>query len=289
MGDATGNGSELIKQREKSMGPNLSIFYKDRGGLVITSGEGAYLISEEGERYLDCCNNVAGCGHSASTIVDAGCAELKRIQTNGRFLNPVQQRYVQKLLATFPKELDTVYFVNSGSEANDLALRIAQTHSQAASPLDTIILDHAYHGHTAALIGISPYKWYQATDGITYKPSTTHVMDVPDTYRGKYRGFTEESARLYAAQMDEFLERTGGVGTFIAESMIGCGGQIPLPPTYLQLCYNKVRARGGVCIADEVQTGFGRTGSYFWMFQMHGTSPLCYCIPRYDDKESVVL
>ena len=271
---------DLLVTRIGQTGSNVSVFYKKEGGLVITDGDGIYMIDENGQKYLDCCNNVACVGHSHPAVVKAGCDELGRIQTNGRFLHPTQQRYLTKLLATFPSELDTVFLVNSGSEANDLALRIAQEHNTALKKKDVIVLDHAYHGHTGSLIGISPYKWYQAVDGVNRQPETTHLASCPDSYRGKYRmgsgpgsASSDEVGALYAEEIVAIVERTGGVGTFIAESVVGCGGQIILPDGYLRRCYDVVRAGGGVCIADEVQTGFARAGSSFWAFQEHGVVP----------------
>ena len=272
--------NDLLKTRVSQTGSNVSVFYKKEGGLVITKGDGIHMIDENGLNYLDCCNNVACVGHSHPAVVKAGCDELSRIQTNGRFLHPTQQRYLTKLLATFPAELNTVFLVNSGSEANDLALRIAQQSSTAPSNHDVIVLDHAYHGHTGSLIGISPYKWYQAVDGRNRQPDTTHVMSCPDSFRGKFRmgsgpgmETSEEIGALYAEEINDIIKRTGGVGTFIAESVVGCGGQIILPDGYLKKCYEAVRSAGGVCIADEVQTGFGRAGSNFWAFQEHGVVP----------------
>lgn len=271
---------DLLVTRIGQTGSNVSVFYKKEGGLVITKGDGIYMIDENGQRYLDCCNNVACVGHSHPAVVKAGCDELGRIQTNGRFLHPTQQRYLTKLLATFPSELDTVFLVNSGSEANDLALRIAQQHNTAKRKNDVIVLDHAYHGHTGSLIGISPYKWYQAVDGVNRQPETTHLASCPDSFRGKYRmgsgpgsASSEEVGALYAEEIIAIVQKTGGVGTFIAESVVGCGGQIILPDGYLRRCYEAVRAAGGVCIADEVQTGFARAGSSFWAFQEHGVVP----------------
>eukprot|EP01035_Chromulina_nebulosa_P019952 gene19952-25919_t len=266
-------GKELIKQRESQLGPNVSIFYRDDGGLVVTEGKGCYMYDIDNNKYLDCCNNVACVGHSHPVVVQAGCNELAKIQTNGRFLNPVQQRYLSKFLSTFPPELNTVYFVNSGSEANDLALRIARSHTKAKNPQDVICLDYAYHGHTQSLVDISPYKWAQAVDGKNYQPSTTHVISCPDSYRGKYRGFNDETGSLYANEVKDLIDRVGGIGTFIAESIVGCGGQIVLPPTYLSKVYDIMHQNGGVCIADEVQTGFARAGTHFWTFQTYGVIP----------------
>jgi 4-aminobutyrate aminotransferase-like enzyme len=268
-------GRQLIKERQQQMGSNVSIFYKQAGGLVITSGDGVYLKDIDGNRYLDCVNNVAVVGHSHPRVVAAGQSELARIQTNARFLHPIQQRYLRKLLATLPSDLDTVYLVNSGSEANELALRLARSHSQATRPDHVICLESAYHGNTATLIGISPYKWSQATDGKNYQPPTTLVAPLPDGFRGKYPvGQTSLAGELYAAEVEALVSGPeGGVGVFIAEGIVGCGGQIVLPPGYLQRCYGAVRSRGGVCIADEVQTGFGRCGTKFWMFAVHGVVP----------------
>jgi len=264
----------LISLRNKQLGPNVSTFYKQDGGLVITSGQGVHLRDIDGNLHLDCCNNVAAVGHSHPAVVEAGRRELGNIQTNGRFLNPIQQRYLSKLSATFPPELNTVYMVNSGTEANDLALRIAREHTTAEKPKDVIVMDSAYHGHSQTIMEISPYKWYQATNYKNYQPETTHVAPSPDGFRGKYRyGQTEDSGRLYSLDIENIDRSTGGVGTFIAESIIGCGGQIVPPPTYLKRCYEAVRAKGGVVIADEVQTGFARTGSDFWMFQKHDVVP----------------
>jgi ethanolamine-phosphate phospho-lyase len=127
-----------------------------------------------------------------------GMTALQDIQINSRFLHTTRYRYVQKLLATFPAELDTVYLVNSGSEANDLALRMSRASTSAVNRDDVIVLDSAYHGHTQALVEISPYKWYQAVDGKDYRASTTHVVSCPDTYRGEHRGFTAAAGLAYA-------------------------------------------------------------------------------------------
>jgi len=191
-------GKSLIKSHDQNLGPNLSLFYKSDGGLVVTKGEGVYLIDADGNKYVDCANNVACVGHSHPAVVSAGIQGLQEIQTNSRFLHPTRYRYIEKLLKTFPAELDTVYMVNSGSEANDLALRIARAHTKAKRPQDVIVLDSAYHGHTQSLVDISPYKWYQAVDGKNYKPYSTHVVSCPDTFRGKFRGDTQESGLNYA-------------------------------------------------------------------------------------------
>jgi hypothetical protein len=136
---------DLLEQRRLHQGKNISSFYADEGGLVITSGKGCYMFDIDGNEYLDCCNNVACVGHSEPSVVKAGAEALALIQTNSRFLHPTQQRYIKKLLSTFPPELNVVYLVNSGSEANDLALRMAKAHAEikglARKPHDVICLD----------------------------------------------------------------------------------------------------------------------------------------------------
>jgi len=269
-------GKDLIKLHNKHMGPNVAVFYKQDGGLVIEKGQGVHMVDIDGNLHLDCCNNVASVGHAHPSVVAAGNKALSAIQTNGRFLHRVRQQYVSKILTTLPPDLDTIYFVNSGSEANDLALRIAREATTSVNPKDVLILDSAYHGHTQSLVDISPYKWYQAVDGKNYKPNTTHVAALPDAFRGKYRcegEATEEIGALYAKDVATMVDNIGGVGTFIAESIVGCGGQVVPPPTYLKRVYETVRKYGGICIADEVQTGFARPGTNFWMFQDHSVVP----------------
>ena len=210
-------------------------------------------------------------------VVNAGIKALSNIQTNSRFLHPSLQSYVDKLLKTFPPELDTVYVVNSGSEANDLALRIARSHAElkgiAAKPRDVICLDSAYHGVTQALVDISPYKWYQSTNLKDYQGANTHVAPLPDSFRGEHRGFTRETGLAYAKYVEDIVQCNKGIGVFIAESVLSCGGQIFLPPGYLNACYNAVRREGGLVVQDEVQTGFARSGTHFWWFQTFGLLP----------------
>jgi ethanolamine-phosphate phospho-lyase len=162
----------------------VSIFYKQDGGVVATSGSSCTLSGPDGD-FLDCANNVAGVGHSHPRVVAAGVRELSNVQTNGRFLHPGRERYVSKLLATLPDEIDTLYLVNSGSEANDLALRMAKLYAQikgCQNPEDVICIDAAYHGHVQSIVDISPYKWRQCTDGnrASYHKPHVHIVSVPD-------------------------------------------------------------------------------------------------------------
>ena len=262
--------ARLIESHLKSQGPNVSMFYKADAGVTAIRGRGCSIFEPDGTEYLDCANNVAGCGHSHPTVVAAGVAELQNIQTNGRFLHPLREKLVKRLLATLPAEIDTLYLTNSGSEANDLALRMAREFSTAPNPEDVICLDAAYHGHTQAIVNISPYKWRQCTNGrqAEYHKEGVHVVSVPDTFRGPYRSGLE-----YADEVKQIVSATGGVGAFIHESIMGCGGMIVMPDGYLPEVYKTVRDAGGLVIADEVQTGFGRAGNHFWQFQEYGVVP----------------
>jgi ethanolamine-phosphate phospho-lyase len=212
-------------------------------------------------------------GHCHPDVVAAGCKQMAVLNTNNRFLHDNIVLLAEKLTATFPAPLSVCYFVNSGSEANDLALRLARAHTHAE---DAIILDHAYHGHTTAVIDLSPYK-FNCHGGEGKKP-WIHVAPAPDIYRGK---FTDQNCRpdqdlgeLYANEVKTLIDAAHSNGrhiaAFYAESLQSCGGQVIPPPGYLRNVYSHVRKAGGVCIADEVQVGFGRVGSHWWAFQLQG-------------------
>jgi 4-aminobutyrate aminotransferase-like enzyme/Ser/Thr protein kinase RdoA (MazF antagonist) len=252
----------LAALREKRLGPSLSLSY--RSPLHIVAGSRQYLYDQDGRRYLDCVNNVAHVGHSHPYVVRAASEQMAQLNTNTRYLHENVVEYAQRLVGTLPERLRVVYLVNSGSEANELALRLARTHTQRR---DVVVVDVAYHGNTGGLIEISPYKFNGP--GGRGKPEHVHVVPMPDVYRGQFRG--SDAGSLYAAK----VKAAAGCkpAAFICESAPSCGGQIVLPPGYLAEAFDVVRAAGGVCISDEVQTGFGRPGSQFWMFQMQGVVP----------------
>lgn len=225
------------------------------------------MFDEKGGRYLDGINNVAHVGHCHPEVVKAALKQMELLNTNSRFLHDNMVEYAKRLSSTLPEKLSVCYFTNSGSEANDLALRLAR---QFRGHQDVITLDHAYHGHLSSLIEISPYKF----QGKDVKKEFVHVAPTPDTYRGKYREDHVDPAKAYANEVKKIIEAAHHNGrkiaAFIAESMQSCGGQIIPPAGYFQKVAEYVRRAGGVFIADEVQVGFGRVGKYFWSFQMHG-------------------
>ncbi|ELV13704.1 ethanolamine-phosphate phospho-lyase [Tupaia chinensis] len=226
------------------------------------------MFDEKGAQYLDCINNVAHVGHCHPGVVQAALKQMEVLNTNSRFLHDNIVEYARRLTATLPPGLSVCYFTNSGSEANDLALRLAR---QFRGHQDVITLDHAYHGHLTSLIEISPYKFLNGKDA---KKEFVHVAPAPDTYRGPFREDHADPAGAYADEVKTIIEEAQGRGrkiaAFIAESMQSCGGQIIPPAGYFQKVAEYVRGAGGVFIADEVQVGFGRAGKHFWSFQMHG-------------------
>ncbi len=258
----------LLAMRAQHLGPSLSISYQEP--LKIVRGWMQYLYDENGRRYLDAVNNVPHVGHCHPHVVAAAARQNSLLNTNTRYLHDNLTEYATRLLATFPDPLSVCFFVSSGSEANELALRLARTHTQRQ---DVLVLDAAYHGNTGNLIEISPYKFDGR--GGAGKPAHVHVLPLPDPYRGEFKG--AGSGHLYANHVQEKIEEMEVNGrypaAFIAESIPGVGGQIILPANYLTKAYGYVRMAGGVCIADEVQIGFGRIGSHFWAFELQGVVP----------------
>lgn len=244
----------LIHKREQLLGRNLSVAYERP--LHIVRGSMQYLYDDEGRRYLDAYNNVAHVGHCHPKVVAAGQRQMELLNTNTRYLSEVILEYAEKLTGTMPDPLRVCFFVNSGSEANELALRLARVHTKAR---DLIVLEHAYHGNTTTLIDISPYKHNgPGGEGV---PSWVHTAPLPGSQEDAQ--YVIDRARTLKSQLCGF----------IAESMPSVAGQIVFPDGYLARVYEAVRAAGGVCIADEVQTGFGRIGTHFWAFEKYGVVP----------------
>jgi 4-aminobutyrate aminotransferase-like enzyme/Ser/Thr protein kinase RdoA (MazF antagonist) len=256
--------ASLIESRRRTLGPSLSLSYSEP--LHIIRGAGQYLYDAGGRRYLDCVNNVAHVGHCHPRVNAAAARQMALLNTNTRYLHEHLAEYIERLTATLPPRLCVAYLVSSGSEANELALRLARAHTGGGR---VFVLDAAYHGSTSALVDISPYKFNGK--GGRGKPAHVEIMPLPDVYRGPYRG--ADAGARYAAHVADAARSTGGLAAFFVESASGCGGQVFLPPGYLAESFAAVRAAGGVCVADEVQTGFGRAGSHFWMFETQGAAP----------------
>lgn len=267
---------EVARRRAARLSPALSLSY--RSPLRIVRGEGAYLFDDAGRGWLDLVNNVAHVGHCHPRVTAAAAAQQAMLSTNTRYLHEAVVEYAERLAATLPDPLSVCFLVNSGSEANDLALRIARAHTGAR---DVLVLDHAYHGNLTSLVEVSPYKF--DGPGGAGRPDGTHVVPLPDPYRGVHRTAAGEPSsgvtEAYLAELDRVLDAVpAGRGgrrrpTFLAEAIPGTAGQVVLAEGFLAGAYERVRAAGGVCVADEVQTGFGRVGSAFWAFEQHGVVP----------------
>jgi len=258
----------LREARQAQLPAVLSLSYQSP--LHIVRGRGQFLYASDGRPYLDLVNNVCHVGHCHPHVVRALATQAQRLNTNTRYLHAAVVEYARRLTDTMPDGLDTCMFVNSGSEANELALRLAQASSGAN---DVLVIDHAYHGSTANCIAMSPYKFNGHGGGGC--PDWVHVVPSPDVYRGEHSG--EDVGAAYATEVGRVIGEASSHGRsiagFFAESLLSCGGQVPLPAGYLESAYAYVRAAGGVCIADEVQVGFGRVGHAMWGFQLHGVVP----------------
>ena len=262
--------AESLHYRHEHLGKNLSVSYQKP--LKMLRGWRQYLFDHHGRRYLDTVNNVAHVGHEHPRVVRAGQRQMAVLNTNTRYLHDNILQFTEALLDTFPPELSVAFLVNSGSEANELALRLAKT---CTGQQDMIAVQVGYHGNTQACVDVSSYKF--DGPGGKGRPQHVQVVPLPDAFRGLHRGHTEATGLAYAGYVEQAVQNIKAQGRnpagFICESVISCGGQIPLPPGYLKAAVGAVRAAGGVYIADEVQTGCGRHGLYFWAFEEHGVTP----------------
>jgi 4-aminobutyrate aminotransferase-like enzyme len=261
---------DIIALRRQHLNPTLSMSYREP--IKMVRGAGAYLYDQDGNAYLDMVNNVCHVGHCHPSVVAAGQAQMAQLNTNTRYLHDNIVEYAKRLSATFPPELSVVFLTNSGTEANDLALRIAKTYTQAN---DIIVVDHAYHGNSPTMIELSPYKF--DGKGGRGRPAHIQVAEIPDDYRGRFRKDDTQAGSHYAQDLQRAIAAIHARGekpaAFYCESVLGCGGQVVLPTGYLQAAYAHARAAGAVCIADEVQVGFGRAGDHFWAFEAQGVVP----------------
>ncbi|MEM9800195.1 MAG: aminotransferase class III-fold pyridoxal phosphate-dependent enzyme, partial [Planctomycetota bacterium] len=260
----------LLAERRAAFCRSMSIHYESRP-LQIVKGRGTTLYDAEGRAFLDAVNNVPHVGHCHPRVVEAGQRQMALLNTNTRYLDEQLCRYAEKLRSRLPDHLEVLYFVCSGSEANELALRIARAATDGAR--DVLVQEHGYHGHTGATVAMSHYKFARAGG---FEPGDeVHVVPLADPYRGIHRG--SESGNAYANEVERILEALARDDrrpyAMIAEAIVGCGGQVVPPEGYLRRAFDLVRAAGGVAIADEVQVGFGRVGTHFWAFDEQGAVP----------------
>jgi ethanolamine-phosphate phospho-lyase len=258
---------EALTYRKSYLSKILSVSYSKP--IYMVGAAFQYMYDAYGHTYLDAYNNIPHVGHSHPQVVEAGLRQMAKLNTNTRYLYDLLPQYAEKLLSKFPPSLNRVFFVNSGSAASDLAIRMAKWHTQKEG---IAVVEHGYHGNTQVAIDISDYK-FSNPKGQGQKDYILKVP-IPDIFRGKYAE-KELSGLEYAKEaihlMDHF--NNNQIAAFIAEPIVGCGGQVPLAQGYLNEVYPAVRERGGLCISDEVQTGFGRLGDHFWGFEQQGVVP----------------
>ncbi len=262
--------ASLAERRARLLGPSLSLSY--RVPIHVVRGRGAALFDVWGREYLDCVNNVAHVGHEHPRVVAAGQRQMAVLNTNTRYLHEAVLEYAERLGALFPTPLSVCFFVNSGSEANELALRMART---VTGGRGVVALEAGYHGNTQGLVDVSHYKFARA--GGQGPPPWVRAVPLPDDYRGRYRrGDPDRAGRFAAHAAEAFADLTSAghrPAAFLAESILSCAGQVEPPAGYFPAAYAHTRAAGALCIADEVQVGFGRVGEHMWGFELHGVVP----------------
>ena len=254
----------LRKRRDHYMPGSYSTSYEEPIHMVGAAFQ--YMYDAAGNTILDAYNNIIQVGHCHPKVVEAGQSALATLNTNTRYLYDSHARYAEHLLSYFPDHINQLYLVNSGSAAADLAIRLAKSYTGKSQ---VAVIKYGYHGNTGSTIDVSHYKY--GKKGGHGKSADIVELDLPDIYRGRYTEPDEHGS--YARDACKILDGTTSLAAFIAEPIIGCGGQVPLPQGYLKKVYEKVRSLGGVCISDEVQTGFGRVGSHFWGYGLQEVCP----------------
>jgi alanine-glyoxylate transaminase / (R)-3-amino-2-methylpropionate-pyruvate transaminase len=264
------SADEVLQLRKEFLNPGIFLYYKKP--LMLVEGKMQYVWDEHGRRYLDALGGIVtvSVGHCHPDVVDVACRQNKTLQHSTTiYLHPNIAEYARKLAAKMPGDLKVCYFVNSGSEANDLALLMARAYT---GNYDVITLRNAYHGGSTLAMGLTGNRAWKFN--IPHSFGVHHAM-TPDSYRGLWRRDDVDAGKKYAADVKNLIDygTSGHVAAFIAESIQGVGGCVVLPEGYLKHAYEHVRAAGGLCIADEVQTGFGRTGTHYWGFETQGVIP----------------
>lgn len=264
------SGDQVTRLRQQVLASSQRAYYKKPMNLV--GSRDVWFRDEMGRQYLDAVNNVTHVGHANQHVVEAAYRQMKQLNTNSRFTYSQLATYAERLVATLPDPLEVVFFTCTGSESNDLALRIAR---QVTGRKDVFVLGGAYHGNTTAVMDISPNRYRGA--GGAGKPEATHEFEQPNLYRGSYQYGHANPGLAYAADakavLDEQVSRGRPPAAFFAESLMGTAGQVILPEGYLAETFQNIRNAGGLCVSDEVQVGLGRLGTHFWGFETHGVVP----------------
>jgi 4-aminobutyrate aminotransferase-like enzyme/Ser/Thr protein kinase RdoA (MazF antagonist) len=264
----TDSVERLIARRARRLGPALTHFYERP--LHMVRGRGAWLTDADGHAYLDAYNNVPHVGHAHPAVADAIARQTATLNTNTRYLYESVVDYADRLVESLPDGLDVCMFVCSGSEANDLAWRIAKAHTRHRG---AIVVEGAYHGSTDAVNDLSPSELRAGAAPARH----VRVVPAPDDYRGAYRRGEERVAERYAEHLPEAIAslraNAFAPAAFFLDTLLSSSGILIAPDGYLRAAFGTVRAAGGLCVADEVQAGFGRTGDHLWGFEAHGVVP----------------
>ena len=261
---------EVLRLRKEFLNPGIFLYYKKP--IMLVEGKMQYVWDEKGRRYLDALGGIVtiSVGHCHPHVVEAAHRQNEILQHSTTiYLHPNIADYAQKLASKMPGDLKVCYFVNSGSEANDLALLMARAYT---GNYDVIALRNAYHGGNAVTMGLTAHRTWKFN--VPHSFGIHHAI-VADPYRGAWGRDDPDAGKKYAADVKSVVDyaTSGQVAAFIAESIQGVGGVVVFPDGYLKNVYEHVRAAGGLCIADEVQAGFGRTGTHFWGFETQGVIP----------------
>ncbi|MGA2749353.1 MAG: aminotransferase class III-fold pyridoxal phosphate-dependent enzyme [Verrucomicrobiota bacterium] len=264
------SADEVLKLRREFLNPGIFLYYKKP--MMLVEGRGQYVFDDKGRRYLDGLGGIVtvSVGHCHPRVVEAARLQNETLQHSTTiYLHPNIAQYAEKLASKMPGDLKVCYFVNSGSEATDLALLMARVHS---GNFDVIALRNGYHGGNMSSMGLTAHSAWKFN--VPHSFGVHHAV-APDPYRGPWGRSDPEAGRRYAADVKSLIDyaTSGRVAGFIAESIQGVGGCVVFPDGYLRCAYEHVRAAGGLCIADEVQAGFGRTGTHFWGFETQGVIP----------------
>lgn len=263
---------DVIDMRREFLAPAILTYYKNP--IMIVEGHMQWLFDETGKRYLDFFAGIVtvSVGHCHPKVLDAVREQNERLQhTTTIYLHPNIAKFAKLLASTFPKgsNLGVTYFTNSGSESNDLAILMARAFT---GNWDVIALRNAYHGMSPSTMGLTAlHTWKQPVP----QGFGMHHARLPDRFRGQWGYDDPDAGEKYAAEVLDLIRAStpGQIAGFICEPIQGVGGTVEMPPGFLQKVYEITRAHGGLCIADEVQTGFGRTGDNFWGFENHGVTP----------------
>ncbi len=261
---------EVLKLRREFLNPGILLYYKKP--MMVVEGKGQYVFDDKGRRYLDGLGGIVtvSVGHCHPHVVEAIRLQNETLQhATTLYLHPNIADYARSLASKMPGNLKVCYFVNSGSEATDLALLMARVHT---GNFDVIALRNCYHGGNMSAMGLTAHSAWKFN--VPHNFGVHHAV-APDPYRGPWNRSEADAGKNYAADVKSLIDYAtcGRVAGFIAESIQGVGGCVVFPDGYLKHAYEHVRAAGGLCIADEVQTGFGRTGSHFWGFETQGVMP----------------